>query len=132
MATHKVPPHGQMTNTSMQQKPFFAQENMHKSATTAAAAAIALSNQSRGIRPKQPVAYSNQLPTEGGETQIEIIEARQRKERLPLKDIEDLIHLSGPLTEDAVMKTLHTRFQNDFFYVSYEKRVLFAPTHYIN
>lgn len=119
MTPHKITP----PQTAMHQKPYFSPEDMHKSnaptAAVNAASALAMSNQSRGIRPKQPVAYSNQLPVEG-ETQVEIIEARQRKERLPLKDIEDLIHLSGPLTEDAVMKTLHTRFQNDSFYVSSE------------
>lgn len=70
----------------------------------------------RIIRPST-VSYSNQLPFEG-ETHVQIIEGRQTKERLPLKDIDDLIHLSGPLTEDAVMRTLLTRFQNDSFYVS--------------
>lgn len=33
-------------------------------------------------------------------------------------DLEDLIHLPGPLTEDAVMKCLHARFNNNEFYVS--------------
>ena len=73
----------------------------------------------RAVRPKpsSSVSYANQLPVET-QTHVEIIEHRQRKERLPLKDIDDLIHLSGPLTEDAVMRTLHTRFENDSFYVS--------------
>lgn len=33
-------------------------------------------------------------------------------------ELEDLIHLPGPLTEDAVMKCLHARFNNSNFYVS--------------
>lgn len=33
-------------------------------------------------------------------------------------ELEDLIHLPGPLTEDAVMKCLHARFNNNDFYVS--------------
>lgn len=33
-------------------------------------------------------------------------------------DIEDLIHLQGPLTEDAVMKCLQARFNASHFYVS--------------
>lgn len=33
-------------------------------------------------------------------------------------DLEDLIHLQGPLTEDAVMKCLHARFGVSNFYVS--------------
>lgn len=83
----------------------------------------AYSNQPRTGRPRPNPSYSNQLPTEA-ETQVEIVEHRQRKERLAMKDIEDLIHLSGPLTEDAVMKTLHTRFQNDSFFVSEENVLL--------
>lgn len=87
----------------------------HSAAVNQTQAAINGNQSSRTVRPKP--AYSNQLPVEG-ETQVEIIEHRQRKDKLPLKDIDDLIHLSGPLTEDAVMKTLLTRFQNDSFYVS--------------
>lgn len=33
-------------------------------------------------------------------------------------DLEDLIRLPGPLTEDAVMKSLQTRFVNKKCYVS--------------
>lgn len=33
-------------------------------------------------------------------------------------DLEDLIHLQGPLTEDAVMKCLQARFAASNFYVS--------------
>lgn len=33
-------------------------------------------------------------------------------------NLEDLIHLEGPLTEDAVMKCLQTRFRASNFYVS--------------
>lgn len=110
----------------MQPRPIFAEE---KTPQPAYPNQPHLSHQSRGVRhpqqvqqphhqQPQTVSYSNQLQIAGNETQVEVIEARQRKERLPLKDIEDLIHLSGPLTEDAVMKTLHTRFQNDSFYVS--------------
>lgn len=38
--------------------------------------------------------------------------------KLELKDMEDLIHMSGPLTEDAVMKTLHFRFDEKKHFVS--------------
>lgn len=33
-------------------------------------------------------------------------------------ELEDLIHLQGPLTEDAVMKCLQARFNSNNFYVS--------------
>lgn len=33
-------------------------------------------------------------------------------------EMEDLIHLTGPLTEDAVMKTLQARFLEKKFFVS--------------
>lgn len=32
--------------------------------------------------------------------------------------MEDLIHLNGPLTEDAVMKTLQARFNEKKYFVS--------------
>lgn len=32
--------------------------------------------------------------------------------------LDDLIHLSGPLTEDAVMKTLQARFNENCYFVS--------------
>lgn len=35
------------------------------------------------------------------------------------KDMEDLIHLQGPLTEDAVMRTLQARFNDGKYFVSY-------------
>lgn len=34
------------------------------------------------------------------------------------KDMEDLIHLQGPLTEDAVMRTLQARFNEGKYIVS--------------
>lgn len=34
------------------------------------------------------------------------------------KDIEDLIHLQGPLTEDAVMRTLQARYDSKKYFVS--------------
>lgn len=34
------------------------------------------------------------------------------------KDMEDLIHLQGPLTEDAVMRTLQARFNEHKYFVS--------------
>lgn len=33
-------------------------------------------------------------------------------------DVEDLIHLRGPLTEDAVVRALQARFYQHKFYVS--------------
>lgn len=33
-------------------------------------------------------------------------------------DVDDLIHLRGPLTEDAVVRALQARFYNNKFYVS--------------
>jgi hypothetical protein len=38
--------------------------------------------------------------------------------RSRLADIDDLIRLQGPLTEDAVLKTLQARFYNKKFQVS--------------
>lgn len=43
--------------------------------------------------------------------------ANTEKVILP-KDMEDLIHLPGPLTEDAVMRTLQARFTAGKFFVS--------------
>ena len=37
-------------------------------------------------------------------------------------DMEDLINLSGPLTEDAVMKTLQSRFNDKNYFVSKMKK----------
>lgn len=33
-------------------------------------------------------------------------------------DVDDLIHLRGPLTEDAVVRALQARFYHNKFYVS--------------
>jgi len=33
-------------------------------------------------------------------------------------NVDDLIHLAGPLTEDAVLKTLQARFYAEEFFVS--------------
>lgn len=41
----------------------------------------------------------------------------QHPKTLP-KDMEDLIHLPGPLTEDAVMRTLQARFADGKHFVS--------------
>lgn len=38
--------------------------------------------------------------------------------KTPPKDMEDLIHLPGPLTEDAVMRTLQARFGDGKHFVS--------------
>lgn len=35
-----------------------------------------------------------------------------------VQEVEDLIHLAGPLTEDAVLKTLHARFCSSHYFVS--------------
>lgn len=35
------------------------------------------------------------------------------------KDMDDLIHLQGPLTEDAVMRTLQARFNDEKYFVSF-------------
>lgn len=46
----------------------------------------------------------------------------QNTSRLPSvgAETEDLIHLPGPLTEDAVIKCLHARFSAKQYYVSIE------------
>lgn len=51
---------------------------------------------------------------------------QQQRPQLPTAgaDLEDLIHLPGPLTEDAVMKCLQARFQAAHFYVSTYKLVI--------
>lgn len=41
------------------------------------------------------------------------------------KDMDDLIHLQGPLTEDAVMRTLQARFNEGKYFVS--KTINFQP-----
>uniref|UniRef100_A0A182NAV1 Uncharacterized protein n=1 Tax=Anopheles dirus TaxID=7168 RepID=A0A182NAV1_9DIPT len=38
-------------------------------------------------------------------------------------EMEDLIHLPGPLTEDAVMRTLHNRFNDGKYFVSIVARI---------
>lgn len=40
------------------------------------------------------------------------------------KDMEDLIHLQGPLTEDAVMRTLQARFNEKKYFVSSHSHLL--------
>ena len=41
-------------------------------------------------------------------------------------NVDDLIHLAGPLTEDAVLKTLQARFYADEFFVRfYEENLYF-------
>lgn len=42
----------------------------------------------------------------------------QQQSKLPPKEMEDLIHLPGPLTEDAVMRTLQARFNDGKHFVS--------------
>lgn len=44
--------------------------------------------------------------------------------KAPSKDMDDLIHLPGPLTEDAVMRTLQARFAEGKHFVS--TRMLFC------
>lgn len=39
--------------------------------------------------------------------------------KLQAKDMDDLIHLQGPLTEDAVMRTLQARFNDAKYFVSF-------------
>lgn len=39
-------------------------------------------------------------------------------------ELEDLIHLPGPLTEDAVLKCLHARFSASQLYVSPNKGII--------
>jgi hypothetical protein len=41
-----------------------------------------------------------------------------RKEDSPSSLVEDLVHLKGPLTEEAIVSALHTRFGNREFLVS--------------
>lgn len=40
--------------------------------------------------------------------------------------VEDLIHISGPLTEDAIIKVLQARFYKGLYYVS--DKLLFSET----
>lgn len=47
----------------------------------------------------------------------------QLSARSPPCNVDDLIHLAGPLTEDAVLKTLQARFYADEFFVS--RQILF-------
>lgn len=44
------------------------------------------------------------------------------------KDMEDLIHLPGPLTEDAVMRTLQARFADGKYFVSEQRLIYFYYT----
>lgn len=41
-------------------------------------------------------------------------------------ELEDLIHLPGPLTEDAVMRTLQARFNENCYFVGFPKIFRFA------
>ena len=43
---------------------------------------------------------------------------KEEMKRSSLAEISDLIRLQGPLTEDAVVKTLQARFYNEKFQVS--------------
>ncbi|XP_074028555.1 unconventional myosin-IXb-like dachs isoform X2 [Leptinotarsa decemlineata] len=49
-----------------------------------------------------------------------LVSVTQQQTQLPTAgaDLEDLIHLQGPLTEDAVMKCLQARFQASNFYTN--------------
>lgn len=40
--------------------------------------------------------------------------------KVQAKDMDDLIHLQGPLTEDAVMRTLQARFNDAKYFVSFK------------
>lgn len=44
---------------------------------------------------------------------------------LTSSDMDDLIHLLGPLTEDAVMKTLQARFNEKKYFVSCALKMIF-------
>lgn len=44
-----------------------------------------------------------------------------------LAEVHDLIHLPGPLTEDALLRTLYQRFYNKSYFVSFEKSFKFCP-----
>lgn len=50
-----------------------------------------------------------------------ITNASNNAEKPPAKDMEDLIHLPGPLTEDAVMRTLQARFSDGKHFVSIDR-----------
>lgn len=83
------------------------------------------------------------------ETTTEIISIKPRiitpkytatsKNILP-KDMDDLIHLQGPLTEDAVMRILHARFEDGkyfvskktFFFLKYKKKTLLSFSFFIS
>lgn len=54
---------------------------------------------------------SNELCPGGGGT------LRRAAARSSPSNVDDLIHLAGPLTEDAVLKTLQARFYADEFFV---------------
>ena len=41
----------------------------------------------------------------------------RKEESLP-SQVEDLVHLKGPITEEAIVSALHTRFGNREFLVS--------------
>lgn len=45
------------------------------------------------------------------------------------KDMDDLIHLQGPLTEDAVMRTLQARFNDGKYFVSFTQTGLKYERH---
>lgn len=53
------------------------------------------------------------------------LQNQQQQSKLPPKEMEDLIHLPGPLTEDAVMRTLQARFNDGKHFVStYTKQII--------
>jgi hypothetical protein len=53
-----------------------------------------------------------------GECGVTLNNVKHGGSTLKVSETEDLIHLNGPLTEDAVMKTLHARFSEKKFFVS--------------
>ena len=78
----------------------------------AASSAVSLSNQMEAAVPAVP----RTPPSERQRRRERSVAEEMRRSRLA--EISDLTRLQGPLTEDAVVKTLQARFYNDKYQVS--------------
>jgi len=63
----------------------------------------------------------------GGQQKLQQQQQQQQMAKSLPKDMQDLIHLSGPLTEHAVMRTLQARFNEQRYFVSISGKRLFKP-----
>lgn len=70
------------------------------------------------LRRVPPEIVANEIITKPHSRIISPSKTVTSPHKILAKDMEDLIHLQGPLTEDAVMRTLQARFNERKYFVS--------------